>query len=73
MTMTDTDIAVTGAIFNSRDVWLSQEAKRELENMTIRMMRGRYPHSSRLKKFFPKGINICLPELDLSKVGRLEN
>ena len=69
--MTSTsDIAATGAIFDGQDVWLSQEAKWELENMTIRVEKGRYPHPSRIKKYFNKGFDICLPELDVSKIPR---
>ena len=64
------DIKATGAIFDGQDVWLSQEAKWELENMTIRVEKGRYPHPSRLKRYFQKGFDICLPELDVTKIPR---
>ena len=70
--MTSTsDIATSGAIFDGKDVWLSQEAKWELENMTIRVKKGFYPSSRRLHKYFHnKGFDICLPELDVTKLPR---
>jgi len=66
--LTKTDIAVSGIIFDGQQVIISEKAKWELENMTIRLDNNVYPRVDRLDKYFDKGFDIILPQLDITKL-----
>jgi len=64
------DIAVTGVVFDGKNVWFTQNGKSDLENMSITLRSGRYPTTNRLSKYFNKGFDIILPELDVAKLPK---
>jgi len=62
------DIALCGILFDGQNVLLTQSAKWELENMTLVVNGGSYyPSAERLDKYFQKGFDIILSELDVNK------
>lgn len=62
------DIAVSGCIFDGTDVLMTSECKWELENMSIIVNEKYYPNISRIVKYFNKGFDIILPDLDVNKM-----
>ena len=65
------DMAVTGIAFDGKEVLINDEAKWELENMSIKVRPGdSYPRMERLMKYFHKGFDVILPELDIEKIPK---
>ena len=62
------DMHVCGAIFDGETVRMNGEARWSLENMAIRVVDGRFPRMTRLKKYFDKGFDVVLPGLDVAKM-----
>ena len=62
------DMHVCGAIFDGETVRMNGEARWSLENMAIRVVDGRFPRMTRLKKYFDKGFDVVLPGLDVTKM-----
>jgi hypothetical protein len=63
------DMAVCGTVFDGERVLFSEEGKFGIENLTIRVLpEKRFPLAARLKRYFEKGFDIVLSELDVSKL-----
>lgn len=67
--ISNTDIEVCGIVYNGTEVLLTENSKWELENMTIKVDK-KYPNVERLDKYFDKGFDIALTELDINKMPR---
>lgn len=63
------DMAVCGVFFDGTRVGVSARAKFELENMSI-VLQGGFPRQERVAKYFAKGFDIILPELDVARLPR---
>ena len=62
------DIAVCGSTFDGEHVLFSEEGKFGIENLTIRVPNDRFPRAARLERYFEKGFDIVLPQLDVGKL-----
>ena len=68
MLSSNSDFALCGTVYDGKNVLVPQSARWELENMALVVHGSPYfPTEERLKKYFEKGFDIILPDLDIKK------